>query len=51
MSQDNLVKMECAECRSINYHTYRNKKKVKEKLILKKFCKNCKKHTDHKETK
>ena len=51
MSQDNLIKMECSECRSINYHSSRNKKKVKIKLELSKFCKKCKKHTPHKETK
>jgi len=51
MSQDNLVKMECTVCRSINYHSTRNKKTIKERLGLKKYCKRCKKHTDHKETK
>jgi large subunit ribosomal protein L33 len=51
MSQDNLVKMECGECHRINYHTYKNKKTLKNKLELKKFCKWCKKHTPHKETK
>ncbi|PIV83675.1 MAG: 50S ribosomal protein L33, partial [Candidatus Moranbacteria bacterium CG17_big_fil_post_rev_8_21_14_2_50_44_12] len=34
-----------------NYHTCRNKKKIKEKLSLKKFCKTCRKHTPHKEVK
>ncbi|MBT5337973.1 50S ribosomal protein L33 [Candidatus Falkowbacteria bacterium] len=51
MSQDNLIKLQCSECRSINYHSRRNKKKIKEKLILKKYCKKCKIHTSHKETK
>jgi len=49
MSQDNLVKLVCSECKNSNYHTFRNKKKVKEKLSLKKYCKFCKKHTDHNE--
>jgi large subunit ribosomal protein L33 len=51
MSQDNLAKLECKECRSINYYSHRNKKKVKEKLELKKHCSKCKKHTPHKEIK
>lgn len=51
MSQDNLVKLECTECRGVNYQTFRNKKKVKEKLQVKKYCKSCRKHQAHKETK
>ncbi|MDR0545508.1 MAG: 50S ribosomal protein L33 [Mycoplasmataceae bacterium] len=45
------VRLECTECKSINYLTYRNPKSVPEKLELKKFCKKCKKVTLHKETK
>ncbi|NCC70500.1 50S ribosomal protein L33 [bacterium] len=51
MSQDNLIKLACDECKSINYYTNKNKKKLKEKIELKKYCKNCKKHTNHKEQK
>jgi len=51
MSQDNLIKMECTECKMIGYHTYKNKKKLKNRLELSKFCKVCKKHIPHKETK
>ncbi|MCF7906621.1 50S ribosomal protein L33 [Patescibacteria group bacterium] len=51
MSQDNLIKLACSECKSINYYTNKNKKKLKEKIELKKYCKNCKKHTEHKEQK
>ncbi|MFC1700774.1 50S ribosomal protein L33 [Patescibacteria group bacterium] len=51
MSQDHLVKLQCNDCKKINYYTTRNKKKVPDKLELKKFCKNCKKHTPHKEMK
>ncbi|OQB44378.1 MAG: 50S ribosomal protein L33 [Parcubacteria group bacterium ADurb.Bin159] len=51
MSQENLVKLECSECHHINYHTAKNKKTIKKRLELKKFCKWCKKHTLHKETK
>ena len=53
MSQDNLIKMECTEkeCKHTNYFSRKNKKILKERLELNKFCKFCKKHTLHKETK
>jgi len=51
MSQENLVKLKCSECKRINYYTRRNKKTIKKKLELKKYCPHCRKHTLHKETK
>ncbi|MFA6193543.1 MAG: 50S ribosomal protein L33 [Parcubacteria group bacterium] len=51
MSQENLIKLKCEVCKSVNYHSTRNKKKIKEKIALKKFCKKCRKHTPHKESK
>jgi len=51
MSQDFLVKLECAVCKRINYHTRRNKKLTKDPLKIKKHCKWCGQHTDHKELK
>ncbi len=51
MSQDNLAKLECKECDRVNYHSSRNKKTIKQKLELNKFCKHCRKHTAHKEIK
>ncbi|HPX93970.1 MAG TPA: 50S ribosomal protein L33 [Candidatus Moranbacteria bacterium] len=50
-TKENLVKMKCSVCKRITYYTSRNKKKIKEKLELKKYCKFCKKHTLHKEAK
>lgn len=50
-TKENLVKLRCSECKEINYYTSRNKKKIKEKLELNKFCNTCRKHTDHKELK
>jgi large subunit ribosomal protein L33 len=49
--KDNMAKMKCSECGRITYYTQRNKKKVKEKLSMKKHCKFCKKHTVHNEGK
>jgi len=51
MSQDNLIKLQCKECKRINYWSRKNKRKVDRKIELKKFCKWCKKQTVHKETK
>ncbi|PIR96749.1 MAG: 50S ribosomal protein L33 [Candidatus Doudnabacteria bacterium CG10_big_fil_rev_8_21_14_0_10_41_10] len=51
MSQKHLVKLVCTECKRSNYYSNRNPKSVKEKLALKKFCKKCRKRTDHKESK
>ncbi len=51
MSQDNMIKLECTECKRVNYYSRKNKKIIKERLQLKKYCKYCKKHTLHKETK
>jgi len=51
MSQDNLIKQLCTNCKEINYHSSRNKKTLKTKLEMKKYCRHCKKHTLHKEAK
>ena len=51
MPQDNLIRLECSECHHINYFSRRNKKNVKERLNLNKFCEWCRKHTLHKENK
>ena len=40
----------CSVCKNRNYVTTRNKLNTLEKLLLKKFCKHCKKVTEHKET-
>ena len=40
----------CTVCKNRNYLTQRNKINTEEKLVLKKYCKHCKKKTEHKET-
>lgn len=40
----------CAVCGKFNYLTTRNKVNTEEKLKLNKYCKKCKKATEHKET-
>ncbi|OGZ26866.1 MAG: 50S ribosomal protein L33 [Candidatus Nealsonbacteria bacterium RIFOXYB1_FULL_40_15] len=48
-----FTKMQCKECKEINYFTNRSKglDEEKKKLELKKFCNTCRKHTPHKEAK
>ncbi|NLB84909.1 MAG: 50S ribosomal protein L33 [Acholeplasmataceae bacterium] len=41
----------CSDCLSRNYQTTRNKLTSKERLEINKYCKTCKKHTLHKESK
>lgn len=44
-----IIKLQCDDCKGINYFTHKTKNMVDEKLELKKFCKGCRKHTLHKE--
>lgn len=43
------VTLECTECKQRNYNTM--KEKGTERIELNKYCRFCKKHTQHKETK
>lgn len=45
-----LIRLRCKDCDSVNYYVWK-RKTAEYKLKLKKFCKNCKKHTEHKESK
>jgi len=46
-----MLKMQCTVCKTVNYFTRKTKKTAEKKLELSKFCKTCKKHTPHKESK
>jgi len=48
---EKLIRLRCEKCKRRNYYTRKNKKSVERKIELKKFCKWCKAHTVHKETK
>ena len=39
----------CKTCKRQNYITEKNKTNTPDKLVIKKYCKYCKKVTDHKE--
>ena len=53
MANDARVKITlvCTECKQRNYDTKKNKKNDPDRLELMKYCKFCRKHTLHKETK
>lgn len=46
-----IITLACGECDRRNYTSTRNKKKQQNKLEIKKYCRFCRKHTVHKETK
>ena len=46
-----IILFQCSECKSKNYSTMKNKKNTTDKLQRKKYCRQCMKHTPHKETK
>jgi len=45
-----IITLECSECKNRNYSTTKDKKKHTAKLELRKYCPFCKRHTLHKET-
>ncbi|MCM8900402.1 50S ribosomal protein L33 [Caldicoprobacter algeriensis] len=44
------ITLACTECKQRNYNTTKNKKNDPDRLELRKYCKYCKKHTIHRET-
>ena len=46
-----IVTLECTECKRRNYSSKKNRRNTPEKLNLKKYCRFCRKHTPHKESK
>ena len=51
MRERTRVALVCGECGARNYQTTKKKTGTTERLTLKKFCKACGKHTEHKESK
>ncbi len=46
-----IIALACTECKRRNYSTTKNKKKTTERLELSKYCRFCRKHIAHRETK
>ncbi|MEA4815540.1 MAG: 50S ribosomal protein L33 [Lachnospiraceae bacterium] len=45
------ITLACTDCKQRNYSTTKDKKKQPDRIEMKKYCKFCKTHTVHKETK
>ena len=45
------VVLACTECKQRNYDTFKNSKTTTERLERNKYCRFCKKHTAHRESK
>ncbi len=45
------ITLACTECKRRNYSTTKNKRNTPDRLELKKYCKFCRRHTLHRETK
>ena len=46
-----IILLACGDCKRKNYSLTKNKKTQTGKVEVKKYCKFCDKHTNHKETK
>ncbi|HEV8663593.1 MAG TPA: 50S ribosomal protein L33 [Candidatus Methylomirabilis sp.] len=46
-----IITLECTDCKRRNYSNTKNKRNTPDRLELKKYCRWCRKHTVHKETK
>ncbi|MDQ7829886.1 MAG: 50S ribosomal protein L33 [Armatimonadota bacterium] len=45
-----VITLACSVCKRRNYVTTKNKKNDPDRLELRKYCRWCRKHTPHKET-
>jgi large subunit ribosomal protein L33 len=44
------ITMACQECKNRNYITRKNRRNDPDRLDLHKFCRHCRRHTEHRET-
>ena len=45
------IVLACTECKQRNYNKFKNKKNTPERLEMNEYCRFCKKHTLHRESK
>ncbi len=45
-----IVTLECESCKNRNYTTTKNRKNTPDRLQLRKYCRTCRRHTVHRET-
>ena len=46
-----VLTLACTECKERNYTTEKNRKNDSSRLAMNKYCKRCRKHTEHREEK
>ncbi|MBV9100376.1 MAG: 50S ribosomal protein L33 [Candidatus Dormibacteraeota bacterium] len=46
-----IITLQCPDCKERNYTTVKNKRNDPDRLELRKFCRRCRHHTAHRETK
>ena len=46
-----FIGMYCGDCKQRNYTTTKNRRNTEGRLSLRKFCRHCRQHTEHKEGK
>ncbi|RJQ52776.1 MAG: 50S ribosomal protein L33 [Desulfobacteraceae bacterium] len=46
-----IITLACSDCKQRNYSTTKNKRNTPDKVEFKKYCRFCRTHTVHKETK
>ncbi|MYB40709.1 MAG: 50S ribosomal protein L33 [Chloroflexi bacterium] len=44
------ITLACTKCRDRNYHTRKNRRNDPERLELRKYCRRCRAHLPHRET-
>jgi len=44
-----VITLACNECKERNYTTEKNRKNDAERLVMRKYCRRCRKHTEHRE--
>ncbi|WP_136193375.1 MULTISPECIES: 50S ribosomal protein L33 [Actinomyces] len=44
------ITLACSECKERNYITKKNRRNTPDRLALSKYCRRCRKHTEHRET-
>ena len=45
------ITLTCSECKHRNYDTTKNKKNTPDRIEMSKYCRFCRKHTTHRESK
>jgi large subunit ribosomal protein L33 len=46
-----IITLECTDCKERNYTTEKNRRNDPGRMEIEKYCKRCRKHTLHRETK